>query len=85
MFDRGVVVQIWPDEIRVLCVRLSPGEDIAFLINRETNQAHLNCPLDVAQSLAAQHQYELVLPKKPEPSAARIARFLSMISPTRFD
>jgi hypothetical protein len=86
LFDRGVVVQIWPDEIRVLCMRLSPGEEVAFLIDRDTNQAYLGTtPLDVAQAPALQRQYELALPEKPEPLVNRISHFLNLISPVKDD
>jgi hypothetical protein len=82
LLDRDVHVSIWPDEIRVSGVRLNPDEAVAVLIDRANNQAHLAVPFDVAQSLALQHQYELIVPTKPgETFVGRIERLLKLRHP----
>jgi hypothetical protein len=81
-----VHVEIWPDQIVVKFVRLNPDEDIAVLIDTTHNQGHLGVRLDMAQQLALQHQYELVLPAKPDETfVGRIERLLRLRHPTKLD
>jgi hypothetical protein len=82
-----VHVDLWPDQIIVKFVRLNPDEGIAVLIDTTHNQAHLGTtPLDVAQQLALQHQYELVIPEKPDETfVGRIERLLRLRHPIKSD
>jgi hypothetical protein len=72
-------------EIRVSWARLEEGEDVAVLIDRLNNKARLYVPLDEAQSLAARHQYELMIPDgaERETFVAHIERLLSVFEITR--
>jgi hypothetical protein len=51
-------------EIRISCITLGAGEQIAILIDRLNNRARLYAPLDECRRLASQHQYELVWPQE---------------------
>lgn len=79
---RNVHVSIVRGEFTVSCVRLDPGEDTAILIDRLENLAYLTKPFGKCQILAAQHGYELVMPRQDgETLVEQIERFLSSVVP----
>ncbi len=61
---RGFQVNFVDGEIRISWVKLEPGEDIALLVDRAYNAVRLYAPLDECRTLAAQHNYELIVPQK---------------------
>ncbi len=63
---RGFQVNFVDGEIRISWVKLEPGEDIALLVDRERNSVRLYAPLDDCRTLAARHNYELIVPQKQE-------------------
>ncbi len=79
---RNVQVSFVRGEFKVSWVRLDPDEDAAVLIDRFENLAYLNRPLGECQILAAQHGYELVLPRQDgESLIEQIERFFSSTAP----
>jgi hypothetical protein len=78
---RNVEAEFRRGEFKVSWVRLDPGEDIAVLIDRLENLAYLNKPLEECQILAAQHDYELVMPRKQgESFVEHIEKFLGLLN-----
>jgi hypothetical protein len=77
---RDIQVKFVDGEIRISWVRLEPGEDIAVLVDRAHNVVRLYAPLDECRTLAARHNYELVVPHKPEETfVAYVERFLGLL------
>jgi hypothetical protein len=78
---RGVQVRFEGGVLHVAWVRLEPGERIAILLDRQTDQVRLYAPLDECQELALRHGYELVMPRKERESfVEHIEKFLGLLN-----
>ena len=74
---RGIQVRFEADELRVSWVRMAEGEECAILIDRAHSQVRLYAPFEDCKVLAAQHGYDLVVPRKEgESLLEHIDRFL---------